>query len=329
MSCPCCGNATRVTIIGANGGVGQSVCLLLKRSPKIKELILYDLTNVEGVALDVSHINTYPKVTSYWGPENLKNAIKGTTIIVVTASVPRDKNITSRESFFDGNAKIIADATYAMVDVAPKAHLCIVTNPVNSLVPVASDILKRYGKLDARRIIGISNLDLVRASAFVADLKGLNAAEVKVPVICGHSSNTITPIFSQTSPRVDFTPDEIEMLTKKVINAGPAVVEAKGDKGCATLATAHAIVGFVLDLVDALQGKVNVVQYCFVRSDLADTKYFSSPVLLGKNGVDKILGYGMLSICEQRLLANAIQSLKEEIKKGEEYARKCSGCKHQ
>lgn len=327
MSCPCCGNAIRVTVIGANGGVGQSVCLLLKRSPKIKELILYDLSNVEGVALDISHINTYPKVTCHWGPENLKNAIKGTTIIVVTASIPRDKSITSRESFFDGNAKIIADVTYAMAEVSPKAYICIVTNPINSLVPLASDILKKFGKLDARRIIGISNLDLVRASALVADLKGLNPAEVKVPVICGHSGDTIVPIFSQTSPRVDFTPADIETLTKKVINAGPQVVEAKGGKGCATLATAHAIVGFVLDLIDALEGKVNVVQYCFVRSDLADTRYFASPVLLGKNGVDKILGYGMLSICEQRLLANAIQSLKEEIKKGEEYGKRCSGCK--
>lgn len=326
-SAPCCGNAIRVTVVGANGGVGQSVCLLLKRSPKIKELILYDVTNVEGVALDISHINTYPKVSSYWGPENLKKALKSTTIIVVTASIPRDQTITSRESFFDGNAKIIADVTNAMAEVAPKAYLCIVTNPVNSLVPLASDILKKVGKLDARRVIGISNLDLVRACALVAERKGLNAAEVKVPVICGHSTDTIVPLFSQTYPPVAFTPNAIETLTQQVIHAGPQVVEAKGGKGCATLATAHAIVGFVLDLVDALQGKPNVVQYCFVRSDLADTKYFSSPVLLGKSGVDKILGYGMLSVFEKGLLATAIQSLKEEIKKGEDYGKRCSGCK--
>jgi malate dehydrogenase len=52
----------RVAVLGASGGIGQPLSLLLKQSPRISHLSLYDIVNTPGVAADLSHINTNSKV---------------------------------------------------------------------------------------------------------------------------------------------------------------------------------------------------------------------------------------------------------------------------
>lgn len=61
-----------MAVCGASGGIGQPLSLLLKESPLISELSLYDIVHTVGVAADLSHIETHSKVTGYVGPEQLK-----------------------------------------------------------------------------------------------------------------------------------------------------------------------------------------------------------------------------------------------------------------
>lgn len=64
--------------------------LLLKASPLVDELALYDIVNSPGVAADLSHINTKSVVTGYLPPDNgLDSALKGADIVVIPAGVPR------------------------------------------------------------------------------------------------------------------------------------------------------------------------------------------------------------------------------------------------
>lgn len=58
--------------MGASGGIGQPLALLLKQSPLVSELSLYDIVNTPGVAADLSHIETRSKVTGYTGPNELE-----------------------------------------------------------------------------------------------------------------------------------------------------------------------------------------------------------------------------------------------------------------
>lgn len=59
----------KVTVIGAAGGIGQPLSLLLKQSPYVTELSLYDVVNAPGVAKDISHINTPAPVSGFFaGP---------------------------------------------------------------------------------------------------------------------------------------------------------------------------------------------------------------------------------------------------------------------
>jgi len=66
--------------MGASGGIGQPLSLLLKQSPLVTELSLYDIVNTPGVAADLSHINTPAKVKAYNGPEQLKDSLKGAQV---------------------------------------------------------------------------------------------------------------------------------------------------------------------------------------------------------------------------------------------------------
>lgn len=102
-----------------------------------------------------------------------------------------------------------------MAKTCPKAISCIVTNPVNSTVPVAAEALRAAGVFDPTRLFGVTTLDVVRASKFAADALGSDAdpTSIKVPVIGGHSGATILPLYSQAQPPIDLGAD-----LPKVIN---------------------------------------------------------------------------------------------------------------
>ena len=77
--------------------------------------------------------------------------------------------------------------------------LNIISNPVNSTVPIAAEVLKQKGKYDPKKLMGVTTLDVVRAKTFYAEKKGLKVADVEVPVVGGHAGITILPLFSQVS----------------------------------------------------------------------------------------------------------------------------------
>ncbi|MCE1704626.1 malate dehydrogenase, partial [Enterobacter hormaechei] len=91
----------------------------------------------------------------------------------------------------------------------PKALIGIITNPVNTTVAIAAEVLKKEGVYDKNRLFGVTTLDVIRSNTFVAELKGKKAEEIEVPVIGGHSGVTILPLLSQI-PGVSFTDEEIE-----------------------------------------------------------------------------------------------------------------------
>lgn len=67
---------TKVTVLGAGGGIGQPLSLLLKQDPLVSSLNLYDIRGAHGVAADISHVDTASEVCfiiGFWG-ENCLNS---------------------------------------------------------------------------------------------------------------------------------------------------------------------------------------------------------------------------------------------------------------
>lgn len=309
-----------MAVLGASGGIGQPLSLLLKNSPLISNLTLYDIANTPGVAADLSHIETRAKVTGYIGAEQLPESLKGADVVVIPAGVPRKPGMT-RDDLFNTNASIVATLTDACAKTCPEAMICVIANPVNSTIPITSEIFKKHGVYNPNRIFGVTTLDIVRANTFVAELKGLDPARVNVPVVGGHAGKTIIPLISQCTPKVEFPQDQLATLTVRIQEAGTEVVKAKAGAGSATLSMAYAGARFVFSLLDAMNGKEGVIECSFVRSEETECTYFSTPLLLGKNGIEKNLGLGKLSPYEEKLVAEAIGELKGSIKKGEEFAK--------
>jgi len=85
---------------------------------------------------------------------------------------------------------------------------------------------------------------------------------------------------------------------------------------------AYAGAKFVDSVLQALDGEEGVIECAYIRSDETDAKYFSTPLLLGKNGVEKNLGLGKLKEIEADLVKKAMPELKSNIQKGEDFIHK-------
>nr|CAD7438616.1 unnamed protein product [Timema bartmani] len=207
-------------------------------------------------------------------------ALCGSDIVTIVAGVPRKPGM-SRDDLFSVNANIIRDVFCGIAKHCPKALVSIVTNPVNSLVPLAAEIMDIHGVFDPCKLFGVTTLDVVRANTFIAELKGLNPLDVNCPCIGGHAGATIIPVISQCCPRVEFTEPQLKELIKRVQEAGTEVVKAKEGKGSATLSTAFATARLTFAMCRGLRGEKGVVECSYVRSDVTDAKFFSTPLVLG------------------------------------------------
>jgi len=227
----------------------------------------------------------------------------------------------TRDDLFKVNAGIIRDLVNAIAKSCPKALIAIITNPVNSIVPVAAEILKQHGVFDASKLFGVSTLDIVRAQTFIGQLKCVDPSTVHVDVIGGHSAETIVPVLSQV-PGVTFTDDEANKLTHRIKEAGTVVVNAKDGQGSATLSMAFAANRFVLSLVRALHGEMIVENsYVHVDSSKFGVNYFAVPVQISKTGVVKVHDVPKLNEFEQAQLKDLMPVLQKNIETGLDYAK--------
>ena len=309
----------KVVILGAAGGIGQALGLLLKTElPSGTELSLYDIAPVTpGVAADLSHIPTPVKVEGFSGKDP-SPALLNADIVLISAGVARKPGM-DRSDLFNINAGIVKNLVSSCADNCPKALIGIITNPVNTTVAIAAEVLKKKGVYDPSRLFGVTTLDVIRSSTFVAEIYDKNPREVIVPVIGGHSGITILPLLSQSG--FEFSDEDAAAMTKRIQNAGTEVVEAKAGGGSATLSMGQAAAKFGLSLVKALNGDKDVVECTYVEGSGELARFFAQPVLLGKNGVEKILNFGTLSEFEQITLDDALDTLRSDIKIGEEFVK--------
>ncbi|KAF8164764.1 lactate/malate dehydrogenase [Crassisporium funariophilum] len=311
---------TKVAVLGAGGGIGQPLSLLLKSDPLVTSLSLYDIRGAPGVAADVSHVDTGSEVNGY-AADQLDQALEGVKVVVIPAGVPRKPGMT-RDDLFNTNASIVRDLASAIARVAPTALILVISNPVNSTVPIVAATLEKAGVFDPRRLFGVTTLDVVRATRFLAGIVEASPNDTPVTVIGGHSGATIVPLLSQSSYGKAITGDKYDKLVYRIQYGGDEVVKAKDGAGSATLSMAYAGAKFTNSLLRGLNGEKGVITPTFVKSPLyADQglDFFSSNVELGPNGVENILPVGPISAEEQKLLDACIPELKKNIEKGKAF----------
>jgi len=335
-------NYTAVSVMGASGDIGQALSMHLKLNPDVTKLKLYDIVHTPASAA-LSRIETLAATTAYTGAEQLEASLVGAEIVII-AELPRKPGMTGEE-LFNINASFVATIAIAAAKVCPNAMIIIISNLVNSTVPIASEMLKKADVYNPKTIFGVTTMDVVRSNEVIGSRIGIDPANVNCPVIGGHAGVTIIPLISQCSPAVEFEADVLKDLTKRIQDAGTEVVNATAGavaetsarddytvasvtlsvahakaKFSETLSMSYAAAKFTDSLIKGMQGQEGVVECAYVASDVTEAKYFATPLVLGLSGVEKNLGLGALSEFEQGLLAGGIPELKGSIAKGEKFA---------
>ncbi len=122
----------------------------------------------------------------------------------------------TRDDLFKINAGIVRDLVKGIAEYSPKAFILVISNPVNSTVPIAAEVMKQAGKFDPKRLFGVTTLDVVRAETFVQDITGeKDPSKTVIPVIGGHSGETIVPLFSLAKPEVKIPAEKLAPLIKR------------------------------------------------------------------------------------------------------------------
>jgi malate dehydrogenase len=194
--------------------------------------------------------------------------------------------------------------------------------------------------MSLHRLFGVTTLDCLRASTFVASVVGepTEAGKYVIPVVGGHAGHTILPLLSQSKPAIpsSFLSDKSkrDALTHRIQFGGDEVVEAKAGTGSATLSMAQAGAEFADKVMRAaFKGETGLVapSYVNLESDPSNGKtiqseigkdlaYFSVNVELGKDGVAKLNPIGKIDEVETELLKQAVQDLEPSIVKGQDFA---------
>ncbi|KAI9796813.1 MAG: hypothetical protein M1833_005956 [Piccolia ochrophora] len=344
----------KAAVLGASGGIGQPLSLLLKSSPLIDELSLYDVVNTPGVAADLSHISSKARIAGFLPKDDgLKSALTGTDIVVIPAGVARKPGMT-RDDLFKINAGIVRDLIKGVADYCPKAFVLVISNPVNSIVPIAAEVLKEKSVFDPKRLFGVTTLDVVRAETFVADITGeKDPRNLVIPVIGGHSGETIVPLFSQALPKVNIPTDKLDALVNRQYCArihwsgiylnsmragvqfgGDEVVKAKDGAGSATLSMAFAGFrkSFAEKVLKAVRGEKGIIEptYTYLPGveggdaivQATGCDYYSVPIELGTSGALKAVNpLNGLDENEKKLVEACNKTLKGNIDKGVDFVK--------
>merc|ERR1711953_836241 len=122
------------------------------------------------------------------------------------------------------NAGIVKTLVSGVAAACPKACVLVISNPVNSTVPIAASVLQQKGVYDPRKLFGVTTLDVCRARTFVGQARGNDILKTNVPVIGGHAGTTIVPLLSQANPVVSFEGEERDAIVHRIMFGGDEVV---------------------------------------------------------------------------------------------------------
>merc|ERR1719350_1972592 len=118
----------KCSVLGAAGGIGQPLSLLLKLNPRVTALSCFDVAPfTPGVGTDLSHIATNSKCVGYTG-DDLKKSLEGCDVVVIPAGVPRKPGMT-RDDLFNINAGIVQKLVTGCAEACPNAAILIISNP--------------------------------------------------------------------------------------------------------------------------------------------------------------------------------------------------------
>ncbi len=274
------------------------------------EVVLVDIKEgfAEGKALDIwqkAPINLYDTRTV--GVTNDYSKTAGSDVVVITSGLPRKPGMT-RDDLISTNAGIVQSVTENIVKHSPDAIIIVVSNPLD-VMTYAAHITS---KLPRTRVMGMAGiLDTARYRAFLAEALNVSPKDIQAVLMGGHG-DTMVPLPRYTTvggiPVTELIDEEtLNAIVDRTKNGGGELVKLMGTSawyapGSAAAQMVEAIVRDqrrVFPVCVKLEGEYGI-----------DGVYLGVPVILGKNGIEKIIEL-QLNDDEKQLLETSRGHVKE------------------
>ncbi len=278
----------KVTVVGA-GNVGATCADVLAYREIANEIVILDIKEgvAEGKALDIfqkSPITMYDSRTI--GVTNDYTKTANSDVVVITSGLPRKPGM-SRDDLIGVNAGIVKSVTENVAKYSPNAIIIIVSNPLDVMTYQAH----LTSKFDRTKVIGMAGiLDTARYKAFLAEALNVSVKDIQAVLLGGHG-DTMVPLPRYTTvggiPVTELIDEEkLTAIVERTKVGGGELVKLMGTSawyapGAAAAQMVEAIVRDqrrVFPVCMKLDGEYGI-----------NDCYLGVPVVLGKNGVEKVI----------------------------------------
>ncbi len=306
----------KITVVGA-GAVGATCADNIARKELCEELVLLDIKEgiAEGKAQDMMQTAALLGFdTKIVGSTNDYSKTAGSDVVVITSGLPRKPGMT-REELIGVNAGIVKGVCENILKHSPNAIIIVISNPMDTMTYLA---LTSTG-LPKNRIIGMGGaLDSSRFRYQLSQHLGCSPADLNAVVVGGHGDTTMIPLIRlatwNSAPVTKFlSEDQQKQIVADTMVGGATLTKLIGTSawyapGAAGAAMVEAIVRDEKKLFTccvSLNGEYGQKDICL-----------GVPVIIGKNGWEKILDFG-LNESEQAAFnksADAVRSMNDVLK---------------
>ena len=300
---------SKVTVVGA-GNVGATCADVLAYREIAEEIVLVDIKEgiAEGKALDIwqkAPINQYDSRTV--GSTNDYSKTAHSDVVVITSGLPRKPGMT-RDDLIETNAGIVKSVTENVAKHSPNAIIIVVSNPLD-VMTYQAHLTSGFSRNKVMGMAGI--LDTARYRAFLAEELNVSGKEIQAILMGGHG-DTMVPLPRYTTvagiPVTELVAkDKLDAIIERTKFGGGELVKLMGTSAWYAPGAAAA------QMVEAiLKNQRRVFPVC-IKLDGEygiDDCYLGVPVILGKNGSEKVIELD-LNAEEKQLLETSRGHVKE------------------
>lgn len=298
----------KVTVVGA-GNVGATCADVLAHREIANEIVLLDIKEgfAEGKALDIwetSPINLYDSRTI--GSTNDYSKTANSDVVVITSGLPRKPGM-SRDDLIATNAGIVKTVTENVIKHSPEAIIIIVSNPLDVMTYCAY----LTAKVDSKRVFGMAGvLDTARYRSFLAMELNVSPKDIQAVLMGGHG-DTMVPLPRYTTvsgiPVTELIDEaKLNEIIERTKFGGGEIVKLLGTS--AWYAPGAAAAQMVEAVVRDQRRIFPVCAWLNGEYGMSDI-YLGVPVILGKNGIEKIIELD-LTADERTLLEESATAVK-------------------
>jgi malate dehydrogenase len=306
----------KIALIGA-GMIGGTLAHVAARE-ELGDVILFDIAEgtPQGKALDIAQGSAvFGKDVSLKGA-NAYEDIAGADVCIVTAGVPRKPGM-SRDDLVSINLKVMKAVGEGIKKFAPNAFVICITNPLDAMVWA----LQQFSGLPANKVVGMAGvLDSARFALFLAEKTGVSVEDIHAWTLGGHGDDMVPMVRHSTVAGLPLTElvaqnwmtqDELDAIVKRTRGGGGEIVGLL-KTGSAFYAPAESAIAMATSYLKDKKRVLPCAAQLTGQYGLKDI-YVGVPVLIGANGVEKIVEFSM-DDAEKAMFAKSVESVQGLIK---------------